>query len=332
MRVLGIESSCDETALAVLDSSGQILSSTVLSQVDLHAVFGGVVPEIASREHLKSINPLYRFAMEKAGVTLEDIDVIAVTAGPGLIGSLLVGLCMAKSLSYFSGTPLVGVDHVKAHIFSVFLKGEVPFPFVALVVSGGHTILFRVNDVVDIVTLGHTRDDAAGEAFDKVAKFLGLGYPGGEAIDRRAGEGDPRFVDFPRAMAREKNFDFSFSGLKTSVVTYVKRVGHDFARDHVEHICASFQEAIVDVLVEKSLAAAVANGIEDLAITGGVAANSRLRAKLAERAREEGVRVHVPPVTYCTDNAMMIAYLGARMFERGIVSDLTLNAYANIRY
>jgi N6-L-threonylcarbamoyladenine synthase len=332
MLVLGIESSCDETAVAVIDSSGQIRSSTVLSQVDIHALFGGVVPEIASREHLKVINPLYRLSLEEAGVTLEDIDLIAVTAGPGLIGSLLVGLCMAKSLSYFSSTPIVGVDHVKAHIFSVFLEKEVPFPFIALVVSGGHTVLFEVRDFVDIVTLGHTRDDAAGEAFDKVAKYLGLGYPGGEVIDRRAVCGNPRFVSFPRAMAREKNFDFSFSGLKTSVVTYVKKMGYDYVRSHMDHICASFQEAIVDVLVDKSLFAASSMGIGHVTIAGGVAANSRLRSKLTERAAGEGVNVHIPHVGHCTDNALMIAYLGGKMFERGILSDLTLNAYANIRY
>jgi N6-L-threonylcarbamoyladenine synthase len=332
MLILGIESSCDETAVAVVDSQGTIRSSVVLSQVDVHAAFGGVVPEIASREHLKAINPLYRLALGEAGVNLSEIDLIAVTMGPGLIGSLLVGLCMAKSLSYFSSIPIVGVDHVKAHIFSVFLEREVDFPFVALVVSGGHTVLFEVNDFVSISALGHTRDDAAGEAFDKVAKFLGLGYPGGEAIDRCAARGDPRFLDFPRAMIREKNFDYSFSGLKTAVVTTVKKRGVDFVRENIDHICASFQEAVVDVLVEKALGAAISKGIGRLVIAGGVAANSRLRTKLGERAKEEGVELFVPPVAYCTDNALMIAYLGGKMFERGIASDLSLNAYANVRY
>lgn len=332
MLVLGIESSCDETALAVIDTLGGIRSSAVLSQVDVHAAFGGVVPEIASREHLKAINPLFRMVLGNAGVTLSDIGLIAVTKGPGLIGSLLVGLCTAKALAYFSGIPIVGVDHVKAHIFSVFLEKDVEFPFIALVVSGGHTILFKVDDFVRVETLGYTRDDAAGEAFDKVAKFLGLGYPGGEVIDRRSVLGDPGFIDFPRAMMREKNFDFSFSGLKTAVVTCVKKRGEKFMEKNRDNLCASFQEAVVDVLVEKSVFAALSKNVERIVIAGGVAANSRLRRKLKERANAAGVTLHVPPVKYCTDNALMIAFLGAKMYERGITSGLDLNAYATLRY
>lgn len=332
MCVLGIETSCDETAVAVIDSSGPVLSSLVSSQIDVHAAYGGIVPEIASREHLKAINPLYRMALERAGVSLGEMDLIAVTMGPGLIGSLLVGLCLGKALSYFSSKPIIGVDHVNAHVFTPFLEMEVPFPFIALVVSGGHTVMFEVNDFVDIVTLGHTRDDAAGEAFDKVGKFLGLGYPGGVLIDNASKEGDPSFVDFPRAMIREGNFDFSFSGLKTAVVTYVKKTGSGFVRENLPHICASFQEAVVDVLIEKAVSAALRRGVKGLVIAGGVAANSRLRTKLAERAEEEGIDLYVPQVKHCTDNALMIAYLGARLHERGMVSDLTLNAYPNIRY
>ncbi len=332
MVTLGIESSCDETAVALIDGERRILADFVLSQVKVHSRFGGVVPELASREHLKSIVPLYRMAMEEAGLSLDDVDLIAVTEGPGLIGSLLVGLCFAKALSYFGGKPIVGVDHVRAHVFSVFFTSPVEFPFISLVVSGGHTVLFEVRDYDEVITLGHTRDDAAGEAFDKVAKLLGLGYPGGVEIDRLSRDGDSSFVQFPRPFMRGKNLEFSFSGLKTAVLNYVRSEGLEKVRRNIAHVCASFQEAVVDVLVGKLLLAASDRGIRRVSIAGGVAANSRLREKLMEACEREGLELHLPERKFCTDNALMVAYLGQRLYDKGVESGLDLNAYANIRY
>ncbi len=332
MKVLGIESSCDDTSVAILETPDKILSDPLVSQIKVHSPYGGVVPEIASREHLRTIVPLYDKAMDDACLSLKDIDLIAVTMGPGLIGSLLVGLCFAKSLSYFSSIPIVGVDHVKAHLFSIFLNEEVPFPFIGLVVSGGHTVMFEARKIDQVITLGHTRDDAAGEAFDKVGKFLGLGYPGGIAIDRLSESGDPGFIHFPRAFLKDESYEFSFSGLKTAVVNYVRREGENYTRKNLHHICASFQEAVVEVLTEKMILGARKRGIEHLVLSGGVAANSRLRTRLGERVEEEGFALYVPPVSFCTDNALMVASFGFRLFECGYSSSFGLNAYPNIRY
>ncbi len=330
MRILGIESSCDDTAAAVYDSSAGMLSNVVSSQVPVHRLYGGVVPELASREHIRAVLPVVERALDEAGSGREEIDGVSVTAGPGLIGSLLVGLCFAKSLAYAWGKPLYGADHLEAHIFSIFLEHEVEFPFVALLVSGGHTSLFRVSGWEDVSFLGGTLDDAAGEAFDKGAKLLGLGYPGGAAIDRIAQEGDPgRFVS-PRAWLGPGSADFSFSGLKTALRVFLSSAEGKETR--IEDIAASFQEAVVDVLVGKTLEAAKREGIPRAVLTGGVSANSRLRSRAAEEGSSAGIAVHLPSQALCTDNAAMVALLGERRLSAGRASGPDLNAYAASRF
>lgn len=330
MRILGIESSCDDTAAAVYDDSRGLLSNVVSSQISVHAVFGGVVPELASREHVRSIVPVVERALAEAGAGPAGIDGIAVTAGPGLIGSLLVGLCFAKSLAFAWGKPLAGIDHLEAHIFAIGLEREVSFPYVALLVSGGHTSLFLVSGWEDVRMLGGTLDDAAGEAFDKGATLLCLGYPGGLAIDRLAREGDPRAFHFPRAWLPDHPFDFSFSGLKTALRTFLARPDARGARR--EDVAASFQEAIVDVLVGKTLGAAAREGVSRAVLCGGVSANSRLRAKMAQEASRAGVEAFFPSPCFCTDNAAMVAFLGRRRLGAGRASGPDLNAYAASRF
>jgi N6-L-threonylcarbamoyladenine synthase len=330
MRVLGIESSCDETAAAVYDGSAGLLSSVVSSQVAIHAGYGGVVPELASREHLKSIVPVVEKALADASSGREGIDAISVTAGPGLIGSLLVGLCFAKSLSFAWGKPIYGADHLESHIYAVFLEHGVDFPYVALLVSGGHTSLFRVAGWGEARLLGGTLDDAAGEAFDKAAKMMGLGYPGGVVIDRLAKGGDPGRYAFPRARLSADSADFSFSGLKTALRTFL--ASPEGAAARVEDVAASFQEAIVDVLAAKAVAAAQREAVPRLVLSGGVSANSRLRAQAAERGAAAGVQVYLPSRELCTDNAAMVALLGERRMSAGTFSGPELNAYAASRF
>jgi N6-L-threonylcarbamoyladenine synthase len=330
MRVLGIESSCDETAAAVYDGSAGLLSSVVSSQVAVHTPYGGVVPELASREHLKSIVPVVEKALADASSRSDAVDGISVTAGPGLIGSLLVGLCFAKSLAYAWGKPIYGADHLESHIYAVFLEHRVPFPYVALLVSGGHTSLFRVGGWGEVRQLGGTRDDAAGEAFDKAAKMMGLGYPGGVVLDRLAKDGDPRRYAFPRARLQADSADFSFSGLKTALRTFLG--SPDGAAARIEDVAASFQEAIVDVLVAKAVAAAQREAVPRLVLSGGVSANSRLRAQAAERGTAAGVEVYLPSGSLCTDNAAMVALLGERRMSDGTFSGPDLNAYAASRF
>ena len=316
MLVLGIESSCDDTAAAVLENN-KILSSVLNCQDSIHAKFGGVVPELASRKHLQSIYPVVQKALLNAKVKLADIDLIAATQGPGLIGSLLVGFSYAKALAHVGSIPLVGVDHMAGHILSVFLSAKKPaFPYIALIVSGGTSSIFLAEKFHKFRLLGRTRDDAAGEAFDKVAKLLGLPYPGGPQISGTAAEGDPRFVRFPRAWLEDKSFDFSFSGLKTAVLNHVNQQKVKNAEVQLSDICASFQEAVVDVLVEKSVAAALAHNIRTLVIGGGVSANKRLRDVLARRCQEEGLSFYAPETQYCTDNAAMIAFAGYHKFVK----------------
>ncbi len=330
MRVLGIESSCDETAAAVYDGSSGLLSSVVSSQVSIHGAYGGVVPELASREHLKSIVPVVEKALADASSGRDAVDGIAVTSGPGLIGSLLVGLCFAKSLSFAWEKPIYGADHLESHIYAVFLERRVEFPYIALLVSGGHTSLFRVSGWGDVRQLGGTLDDAAGEAFDKAAKMMGLGYPGGVVIDRLAKEGDPGRYPFPRARLSADSADFSFSGLKTALRTFL--ASPEGAAARIEDVSASFQEAIVDVLVSKGIDASRREGIPRLVLSGGVSANSRLRAQAVSRGAAAGVEVSLPSKALCTDNAAMVALIGERRMSEGIFSGPDLNAYAASRF
>ncbi len=330
MRVLGIESSCDDTAASVYDASGGLLSSVVSSQAAVHEAYGGVVPELASREHLKSIVPVVEKALSDASTGPDAIDGIAVTAGPGLIGSLLVGLCFAKSLSFAWGKPVYGADHLEAHVHAVFLESDVPFPYIALLVSGGHTSLFRVTGWGEMRYLGGTRDDAAGEAFDKAAKTMGLGYPGGGIVDRLAAGGDPERYAFPRAWIKAAPGDFSFSGLKTALRIFLASPEGKAAR--TEDVAASFQEAIADVLTGKAVAAAERERVPRLVLAGGVAANSRLRALASDRGAAAGIEVFLPSRALCTDNAAMVALLGERRISSGAASGADLSAYAASRF
>jgi len=324
MLVLGIESSCDETAAAVI-SNGKMLSNVIASQIAVHSQYGGVVPEIASRKHIEAINFVLKQALEDAHVTLQEIQGIAVTRGPGLIGSLLIGLSTAKALAYSLDIPFVGVNHVEGHIAAAFLTEKAPsFPLVALVVSGGHTNIYLVKNYHNFQLLGQTRDDAAGEAFDKGAKLLNLGYPGGVVIDRIAKSGNPKAIAFPRAM--KDSSDFSFSGLKTSLLVMLKKRGRDFSVEELPDIAASYQEAIVDVLVEKTIKATEDNGINRIVVCGGVAANGRLRERFAEVAADRNIELFIPSVILCTDNAAMIAAIGEIMLKNGQRDLLDLNA------
>ena len=325
MLVLGIESSCDETAAAVLQDGNQLLSNVIASQIRIHEKYGGVVPEIASRKHVEVIVPVVLEALERAGVTLDAIEGISVTRGPGLVGSLLVGLSMAKALALARNIPFVGVNHLEGHVASAFLAEDKPaFPFVALVVSGGHTNIYVVEDFGRMHLVGQTRDDAAGEAFDKAAKLLDIGYPGGVVIDRLAKTGNPSAVSFPRSM--KDSLEFSFSGVKTALLTYTKKLGRPLAEGEIPDVVASYQEAIVDVLVEKTLRAAEMHSIGRVAVVGGVAANSRLRTRFREDAEKKGIQVTIPPPVFCTDNAAMIAVVGHHFLTRGMKDPFDLNA------
>jgi N6-L-threonylcarbamoyladenine synthase len=324
LRVLGIESSCDETGAAIVDEDGQVACDVVHSQVSLHAAYGGVVPELASRDHLRSIGPVVREALGRAGVTLAQLDGIAVTHRPGLVGALLVGVQAAKGLAWASGKPLVGVDHLMGHLLAVFLRrGEgdpaVPrFPFVSLLASGGHTAIYRVDAprAEAIVELGATRDDAAGEAFDKVAKLLGLGYPGGPAVDRLATSGDASRVTLSAPMTTAGSLQMSFSGIKTQVAQLVAREGPPSA-ERAADVCAAFQTAVTSSLARKLVDAALRESVGDVVLGGGVAANRELRRRVTELGEARGLRVLVPPMASCTDNAAMIAYAGVLRLARG---------------
>jgi N6-L-threonylcarbamoyladenine synthase len=330
MIVLGVETSCDDTAVAVVRDGREILANLVSSQDQIHSPYGGVVPELASRQHIHSIVPIVDDALRKAQVTLQQIDGIAVTYGPGLVGSLLVGLCMAKGISFRWGIPIVGVNHLEAHLLAIQLEHDVSFPYIALIASGGHTLLYCVNDIGNYDYLGGTRDDAAGEAFDKVAKMMGLGYPGGRAIDRLAKSGDPKAIRFPRARLGKGSYEFSFSGIKTAVWHYLKSQDKGQWENRIPDIAASFQEAVVDMLVLPALSAARTLSVNTVVLSGGVAANSRLRDKMNEAGAAAGLAVFSPAPKFCTDNGAMIALAGYHWLKRGRRDDFSLNADADL--
>lgn len=329
MLLLALESSCDETAAAVVRDGREVLSNLIASQVDLHAVYGGVVPELASRRHLEVINPLVEESLQQAGIGFDDLEGIAVTRGPGLVGALLVGVSFAKALAYGLGLPLIGVHHIEGHILAAQLEHQVDFPFLAAAVSGGHTHLYRVDGIGRYRLLGRTVDDAAGEAFDKVAKMLGLGYPGGPVIDRLAKEGDDGGIVFPRPMLKKDNLNFSFSGVKTAVLNHLHRLEGRPDEKQISQIACAFQTAVVDVLTRKIMRAAERQKLERIVIAGGVACNSGLRRRFAELTKNSAATVYFPSPVLCADNAAMLAVAGDYYLSRGLSSGLDLNAVSS---
>ncbi len=336
-RILGIETSCDETAVAIVENGSSVRCNLIASQAALHAQYGGVVPELAARAHIETLDLLVREALDETGLHPDQIDAIAVTRGPGLIGSLLIGVTAAKTLSWSWNKPLLGVDHIQAHATSAAIEIDAScWPAVALVVSGGHTSLYHVRSFHDTKLLGRTIDDAAGEAFDKVATILHLDYPGGPIVDERARRGDPASTRFPRSMLGAGSLDFSFSGMKTAVLYHVHGPGKTagglerLTAKEIDDICAAFSAAVVDVLVAKTLLAVEQQRANTIVVGGGVAANSLLRDRLTEACSTRGISLHLTPVCYCSDNAAMIAALGCHLFERGHRDDWTLSARSRI--
>ncbi len=332
IRILAIESSCDETAASVVENGRKVLSNVISSQIDIHTLYGGVVPEIASRSHMERIDQVITKALEEAGMTLSDMDAVGVTYGPGLVGALLVGVAEAKAISFASGLPLIGVHHIEGHICANYIENpELEPPFACLVVSGGHTHLVMVKDYGEYEILGHTRDDAAGEAFDKVARAVGLGYPGGPKIDKTAREGNPDAIHFPRAKVAGSAYDFSFSGLKSAVLNYLNGAKMKGEEICVPDVAASFQKAVVDVLVDHAMAAAGEYHVKKLAIAGGVASNSALRSAMEDACNKRGITFYRPSPVLCTDNAAMIGSAAYYDYIRGIRSGFDLNAVPNLK-
>ncbi len=330
MKILGIETSCDETAAAVVEDGTRVLSSVVASQVEVHHPYGGVVPELASRKHIEAIVAVTAEALERAGIGESDLDGVAATRGPGLVGALLVGFNFARAFAWARGLPWTGVDHLEAHIYSVFLSGASPdFPYTALLASGGHTSIYHVTSHRDMTCLGQTRDDAAGEAFDKVAKMLGLGYPGGRVISEQARRGGAGNIHLPRAYMDKSAFDFSFSGVKTAVKRFIETHPEE-SRERIPDIAAEFQEAVTEVLVHKLMHAAESRGCRNIALVGGVAANARLRQRLGQAAEETGARLFVPEIALCGDNGAMIAGLGYHALKGGAAGEqgLQMDVYS----
>lgn len=329
--ILGIESSCDETSAAVVKNGKEILSNIISSQIDIHKKFGGVVPEIASRHHVQLINPVIEQALEEGGVTFSDLSAIAVTYGPGLVGALLVGLSAAKALAYVHDLPLIGVNHMEGHICANFLaQPDLVLPAICLVVSGGHTEIIYLKEPGDYELLGSTRDDAAGEAFDKIARALSLGYPGGPIIDKLAQTGNPTAHSFPKGLGKEETLDFSFSGLKSAVLNYLNQYKGSREENWVADLAASFQQSVVDVLVEKTIKAAIDKDVQQVLMAGGVASNSGLRAKMSAETEKLGINLVYPPPILCTDNAAMIACAGYYNFQQGKKASLYLNAFPSL--
>jgi len=327
--ILGVETSCDDTCASVVVNGRDILSNVSASQNDIHKKYGGIVPEVASRRHIEMIDTVIQEALEQSRTGLEEIDAVSVTNRPGLIGSLLVGVCAAKAISFVLDKPLIAVNHLEAHLYSNLLVNPgVQGGFLGLVVSGGHTSLYKVGKDWNIEEIGHTVDDAAGEAFDKIARYLGLGYPGGLIIDRMAKKGDEKLVEFPRPMIENGNFNFSFSGLKTAVIYRIKKDKSLTVGKNMWHLIAGFQLAIVDVLVRKTVSAAKKHNIKKIFISGGVAANSRLRKEFLKEGRENKIEIYAPPLFLCTDNAPMVACLGYHRFKRGLVDNLDIDVYS----
>ena len=321
MKVLAVESSCDETSVAVVKDGREVYSNVIASQIDTHKKFGGVVPEIASRQHVEAINTVLKEGLDQAGVKLDDIDIIAATKGPGLIGALLVGLSAGKALALATGKPFVGVNHIVGHVCANYISfKDLEPPFIGLIISGGHTYLIEVKDYVDFTLHGRTVDDAVGEAFDKVARSLGLAYPGGPLIDALAKKGKET-IEFPRVMIKEDNYNFSFSGLKTAVLNYLNSTRLRGEEIITEDVCKSFQEAVVDVLLEKSFRLAREKNMDKIVLCGGVSANSRIREAFEERGREENIKIYYPELKLCTDNAAMIASAAYYEYMAGKVDE-----------
>jgi N6-L-threonylcarbamoyladenine synthase len=330
--ILAIESSCDETAAAVVRNGREVLSNVISSQIALHTLYGGVVPEIASRKHVEKINPVITEALEQAGMTLEEMDAIAVTYGPGLVGSLLVGVSAAKAIAYAAKKPLIGVHHIEGHVSANYISHpDLEPPFMSLVVSGGHSHIVIVKDYGEYEIIGKTHDDAAGEAFDKVARAIGLGYPGGPKIDKLAKEGNPYAIAFPRAHIDGAPYDYSFSGVKSAVLNYLNQQEMRGEEVNKADVAASFQEAVVDVLATRAVAAAKAYGYKKLALAGGVACNSALRQKMEEVCGNAGIKVYYPEPILCTDNAAMIGAAGYYEYLKGTRHGLDLNAVPNLK-
>ena len=330
--VLGIESSCDETAAAVVKNGREVLSNVISSQIDIHTVYGGVVPEIASRLHCENINGVIRLALENAGMRFKDVDVIAVTKGPGLVGALLVGVSEAKAIAYALNKPLVGVNHIRGHIAANYITHkDLEPPYVCLVVSGGHTHLIIVRDYGSFELIGRTHDDAAGETFDKVARAVGLGYPGGPKIDKAAAGGDPKAMEFPRGEVKDHPYDFTFSGLKSAVLNHINQMKMKGETIRVEDLAASFEASVTDSLVSRTLRCARENGLNTVAMAGGVSANSALRKAMQDECDKAGFRCIFPEPVYCTDNAAMIASAGYYDFLSGRWDDESLNAVPDLK-
>ncbi len=330
--ILGIESSCDETAAAVVKNGREVLSNVINTQIALHKKFGGVVPEVASRRHIETIDAVIDEALSEANITFNDIDAIAVTYGPGLVGALLVGVSTAKALAFALGKPLVAVHHIKGHIMANFVSHKnLEPPFICLVASGGHSHIVAVEDYTKLEIMGRTRDDAAGEAFDKIARVLGLGYPGGPLIDKLAKEGNPDAVQFPRVRMDNDSLDFSFSGVKTAVINYLHKLEQNGEEYNKADIAASFQNAVTDVLCEHTLEAALRRGSKTIALAGGVASNSALREKMTRTAEKQGINVVYPEPVLCTDNAVMIACAGYYEYQENNFADMTLNAVPSLQ-